>query len=261
MEWQAVEMYRYGLKLWSTNRDYVKEAVRLYEKGGYSYIELFVVPGSYNEHAGIWAGLGIPYIIHAPHFDKGLNLAKRDNLIRNVTLAQETIRYADRLDANIIIFHPGIEGDIKETAYQLHEIYDSRIVVENKPHFGFNNVVCNGSTPEDMDYLMATAHVGFCLDIGHAICAANAKRMDPMTYIQQFMSLGPKMFHLSDGEYNGIRDRHDHIGMGKYPLKDIMLLLPSDSYITVETDKDSTSRLDDFEKDIFLLKMEEQRVS
>lgn len=232
----------------------MKEAVRLYEGGVYSYIELFVVPESYHEHVGIWERLHIPYVIHAPHFDRGLNLAKRDNLKKNSILAQETIQYADRLKANIIIFHPGIGGNIKETVYQLNKISDNRIVIENKPYFGYNDVICNGSTPEDIAYLMATAHVGFCLDIGHAICTANAIKTDPMSYIHKFMSLTPNMFHLSDGEYRGIHDHHDHMGMGNYPLNNITSLLPVNSTITVETDKDSTSQLDDFEKDIFFLK-------
>ena len=35
----------FGLKLWSINTDYyLAEARRLYEKGVYSYIELYAVP-------------------------------------------------------------------------------------------------------------------------------------------------------------------------------------------------------------------------
>ena len=36
----------FGLKLWSSNENYVKEAVRLFEKGRYQYIELYMLPGT-----------------------------------------------------------------------------------------------------------------------------------------------------------------------------------------------------------------------
>lgn len=246
-------MFRYGLKLWSTNKCYIKEAVRLYQQGVYSYIELFVVPDSFDEYADIWAGLKIPYIIHAPHYDKGVNLAQRTALHNNIQRASETLAFADKLKADTVIFHPGIEGDIRETAYQLQVINDKRIVVENKPHFGRNDVLCNGASPEEIEYLINSSNVGFCLDISHAICSANAKQIDPLHYLKRFIKLQPKMYHVSDGNQIEVYDSHDHIGTGTYKLREIISLLPEDSTITIETDKDFTDKLDDFEQDVLAL--------
>lgn len=243
-------MHKLGLKLWSINENYIGEAVRLFEENIYQYIELFVVPDSYDNYSDLWADLNIPYVIHAPHFDKGMNLAKKENLAKNMLLAEETLRFADRLKVDTIIYHPGIGGCIEETVRQLFKIYDSRIVVENKPYYGHNDVVCVGSSPAEIDYVITNINVGFCLDIGHAICYANSKGLNPVRCLEEFIQLEPIMYHLSDGLYTGVYDNHKHLGRGDYNIKEILSLLPDDCVITIETDKDLVNNLSDFEEDI-----------
>ena len=109
-------MNQIGLKLFSTNRQYIKYAVELCNKKVYQYIELYTVPGSYGEYKDEWKNLSIPYVIHAPHTAHGLNLAKSENEKRNMELADEAKRYADYLEADIIIYHPGNDGHIEEAA-------------------------------------------------------------------------------------------------------------------------------------------------
>lgn len=243
-------MYRYGLKLWSINTNYIKDAINLYERGRYAYIELFIVPGSFDTHIAAWVNLDIPFILHAPHSMKGLNPARRELESRNLKLAGETFRFADKLAAEIVIFHPGVEGMLEETVRQMKLMADDRIVVENKPHFGIGNIICNGTSPDEISLVMNEAGVGFCLDIGHAICAANARKVAPLDYINDFCMLRPKMYHLSDGSFDGNVDEHLHFGDGDYDLATLLAYIPDDSLITVETDKDSKENLDDFERDI-----------
>ncbi len=247
-------MFKYGLKLWSTNRNYIDAAQRLYDSGVYNYIELFVVPGTYDTYGQSWAELNIPFIIHAPHYDKGVNLALESQRAANLLHAAETIQFADKLETDTIIFHPGIDGDIKETVKQLNYINDQRIVIENKPYFGRDDEICVGSSPEAITYILDNSTVGFCLDIGHAICAANALNIEPMFFLADFMVLKPRMFHFTDGHSDSKYDRHDHFGMGDYNIPALLRLLPADSVITVETDKDSKENLDDFAQDISCLK-------
>ena len=247
-------MYQYGLKLWSINNNYLQEAVRLYSAGIYDYIELFVVPGSYNDFSTLWSHLPMPFIIHAPHFDMGMNLADRTVRDKNLYLAQETIRFADKLHAETIIFHPGVAGDINETVHQLHDIHDERIVIENKPYYGHNDVLCNGCSPDEIKYITENVKIGFCLDIGHAVCYANAINLDPVACLSKFIELKPKMYHLTDGSYNAIYDCHKHICKGDYNFFEILPLLPDDCTVTIETDKDSSTTLDDFAEDISSLK-------
>ena len=180
--------FKYGLKLWSTNDNYVKEAVRLFEQGIYNYIELYIKPGSYDKYIDIWKQLRIPYVIHAPHFLAGMNLAIRGNIDNNINMAKESIKYADDLKADIIIFHPGIGGKEEETVYQLKQINDGRIVVENKPYQTIDgSAICNGHSPEQISYILKEASVGFCLDIGHALCAAISMKSNPYQYYKEYL--------------------------------------------------------------------------
>ena len=250
-------MYKFGLKLWSINKNYVDEAIRLYENGFYDYIELFAVPGSYQDFIGIWKKLNIPYVIHAAHSAKGLNLAKKEMFSENVVLANEAKKFADELDAEIIIFHPGVDGQIEETVSQLNKIYDSRIVVENKPYYGiYDNLICNGSLPEEIEFVLKNTGVGFCLDIGHAIYSANAKKIDKINILRKFLKLNPKIFHISDGDWNGTYDDHKHLGEGSFDYKKIFSILSDQVIMSIETEKNFENSLRDFEKDInFLRKM------
>ena len=78
-------MFKIGLKLWSTNKNYVDEARRLYDAGVFDYIELFSVPDSYSEFINTWKSLDIPYVIHGPHYTTGLNFADKKCFEKNKT--------------------------------------------------------------------------------------------------------------------------------------------------------------------------------
>jgi|SaaInlLV_10m_DNA_2_1039722.scaffolds.fasta_scaffold00617_15 deoxyribonuclease IV len=251
-------MYKLGLKLWSTNNNYIKESLRLYDLKTYQYIELFIVPGSYEKFATLWKKIKIPYIIHAPHSACGLNFAKRSMLKTNFQLAQETFVFAKALNASNIIFHPGTNGKIEETIYQLQKIvnpFNHKILIENKPYYSLNGKkICIGNSPEEIKLILKNSDIGFCLDIGHAIYAANAKKINPLKYIKQFIKLSPQMYHLTDGNYNGIYDEHEHIGKGNFNFNNILKLIPKNSIITIETKKDSKNNLHDFKVDIEILK-------
>ena len=128
--------YKFGLKLWSENLGYIPEAVKLFKEGLYQYIELYSVPGTYKDTINEWKKLDIPFIIHAPHYQHGLNLSVKSKRNENSTLVKETLLFADELDARYIILHPGVNGDINETIRQIKRINDQRILIENKPYLG-----------------------------------------------------------------------------------------------------------------------------
>ncbi|MBA4319341.1 MAG: AP endonuclease [Flavobacterium sp.] len=248
-------MYNFGLKLWSTNIHYITEALRLYDAGVYSYIELFAVPGTFDKYIALWKNLKIPYIIHAPHFREGLNFARKECFEKNKILAQDALKFADALNAQYVIFHPGVEGNIKETARQLKQLFDSRMLIENKPYCSDDGtLVCNGFSPEDIAFLVAEVGVGFCLDIAHAICAANALKKKQISFIKDFLQINPLLFHLSDNEWESVHDAHKHLGHGNYKLKEIIELLPQEIKITLETPHDHQDNLHDFEQEVLFFK-------
>lgn len=254
-------MYQFGLKLWSVNKNYIDTAKKLYDENIYDYIELYAIPSSFDDYASAWKSLNIPYIIHAPHFMHGINFSFESKLQDNIKFAYEALKYADYLNADKVIFHPGIKGDYKETAQQIKMINDKRILVENKPyHVAVEtenlslNDICVGYNPEQIKYIMQESGAGFCLDIGHGICAANSLHIDYVLFLKEFITLNPSMFHISDGEINGTRDKHYNIGKGSFDFNMIFSLIPENAVISVETEKSSKENLDDFIKDINLLR-------
>lgn len=250
-------MFSYGLKLWSTNAGYIDSAAGLFREKIFHYLELFAVPGTY-EKIGLWTDFrknsGVPFVIHAPHYMAGMNLADPASRGKNRLLAEEALRFADALGAEKVIFHPGVNGRDEEAAAQLKSLYDPRMLVENKPYMGIiEGVTCAGYSPEGIKLIMEHSGVGFCLDIWHAIAAANALKKDSAEYLSGFLGLGPRMFHISDGDKASSADGHLHLGAGNYDFPGIVARLPANAMITIETEKKYQDRLDDCAADVSFL--------
>lgn len=254
-------MKRYGLKLWSINKNYINAAKSLYEKNIYDYIELYAVPNSFDEYAALWKNLNIPYIIHAPHFLHGLNFSNYEQEKENIRLAYDALKFADFLNAEKVIFHPGIKGDYKETARQINLINDERMLIENKPKnvaVKMENLksddICVGYDYTQISYILENTNARLCLDIGHATCAANSMGIDYKLQLEDFIKLNPYMYHISDGDILSGIDKHYHIGSGSYDFNTIFSLIPKDAVISIETEKNSKDNLDDFIEDVNKLK-------
>lgn len=252
-------MYQIGLKLWSTNTDaYLREAERLYADGIFSYIELYVVPGTL-ECLPAWKKLQIPFIIHNAHFMQHFNLADRERAENNRKIYEETRRFADALNARWIIFHGGIDGSIEETACQLAAFREPRALIENKPFRALPNRMggnfCRGYDIAELKKAMDASGCGFCLDFGHAVCAANSLHQEPYSYIEELMTLNPAMYHLTDvNDMTSEYDSHPHLGQGGLSLGRIFSLLPEKAVITIETQKNSRESLNDFSADSSMVK-------
>jgi len=252
-------MKQIGLKFWSINEDYIDESLKLYAEGYFNYIELYVVPRSYQKHIDLWRNLRekhhIPFIIHAPHFAHAFNLAKKEYFNSNVNIYQEVKRFADTLAVKFIIFHGGVDGDIEETARQLKSLDEPGALIENKPYKALpNNMganICRGYNIEEIHYVLEQAKCGFCLDIGHAICSANSQKKEIYAYVDEFMELKPLMFHLADSDdINSEFDSHAHLGRGNLDMARIVNKIPNNAMITIETNKNADMSLDDFREDV-----------
>jgi endonuclease IV len=245
---------QFGLKLGSKDLNYTDDIFSLYEQGYFQYIELFAVPESFDDTIGYWKQFDIPIIIHAPHSTAGMNLSLTEYRKTNEKKLQETFRFANILHAEYVIFHSGINGTIKETVNQLRPFIDTRCLIENKPVKGLNDENCVGSAIGELSYIINELKAGFCLDFGHAICAARSLRQEPLQYIRELLCLGPVMYHLTDGDYFSEYDSHLHYGSGSFPIEDIFKLIPSDVKITNEAKHNSNTSLDDFKADMLYVK-------
>jgi len=252
--------FKIGLKLHSTNVALIPTAIKLKKEGFLDYIELYIVPDSYEKTIDAWKGLDIPYIIHAPHSYSGLNFSIKDYEVKNRYLIGEVDSFRKALKPAKIIFHPGIQGSTNETIRQIllikkdfPELFDLAII-ENKPKIGLKGEVCVGSSPEEIKRIIVETGIGFCLDIGHAIYYSSWANLQYENVIDSFLVLKPHVFHLSDGDMNSKIDLHLNLGAGNFELTTILQKIPREACITIETNKDLAMNLKDFELDVIYLK-------
>ncbi len=202
---------KFGLKLWSKNYDSVSEAQRLIEEDIFQYIELMVVP---DTEISPFQKIKAPYIIHMSHEDLGTNIADKKKKESSQKIIKQCIEWADKLNADYLVLHPGF-GSISDTLEFLEKINDERILVENMPKIGQNGEKMIGFTPEQIKELMGDKF-GFCLDFSHAIKAAISLKKDYKKYIEDFLKLNPKIFHIYDGNLNNEKDEHLNIKEGEF---------------------------------------------
>ncbi len=249
---QAFKKYKLGLKIFSTNTEaYFEETNRLYKEGLCDYVEIYVVPDSLNTLTK-WETLDIPFTIHAPHEGHGFNLALPEMREYNLKLYHQAKYFADRLDADFIIFHGGNRGAIESTASQLASFDEPRAIIENVPYHSIkDDKRYYGATPDEIKFIKESTGCKFCLDIGHALCSANSQGFEPYSYIESFLDLEPVMFHLSGiKDISSPVDSHLNLSDGQLDLTRIKNILPTQAKVSLETTKKSEDNLNDFEEDV-----------
>jgi len=154
--------FQLGIKLWSTNTNLIDRVRELSEEGTISHLELYCVPNTYQKTIEAWTKLEIPYIVHASN-ESVLDISDNAKLSANQAIFSEVQQFADSLNTNTIIVHPG-SGDIMENIRQLESFNDGRICVENLPHYSLHNSrMLNGVTYSDVRKLTKSLAANFCL--------------------------------------------------------------------------------------------------
>lgn len=241
-------MIKLGLKIGSKDIQYTEEILKYYEQGIFQYIELFAISETYFDTISYWKQFNIPFGIHAPHSAAGLNLANISARNINKSKIQEAIEFAEALRAQYIIFHSGINGMPNEVVQQLRPFADERFLIENKPIRGLDGSTCVGSIYSDLKLIIdgIGKGTGFCLDFGHAICAARTLKREPMEFINELRNLNPRVYHLTDGDFNSELDSHLHYGKGSFPLQKLLELVPECGMITNEAKRFNNNTLEEF---------------
>ena len=234
---------KFGLKLWSINIDLIDQAVPLIDEKVFDYIELMVIPDSEIKPFLI----DVPYIIHIPHEKFGVNIGDPAAKEYSMQKINESIAWADKLNAKYLILHAG-HGSMEHATNLLHEVSDSRFLIENMPKVGLGGEAMIGYSPPQIEGLIGDGDMGLCLDFGHSVKAAVSLGVDYKEYVQGFMGLEPKMFHVSDGWLGEGRDEHLEIGEGEYDFGYFLHCVKENPFrlMTVETPrKDQESLHDD----------------
>ena len=249
-------MFQLGLKIGSRDTQYTDEILRYYDEGVFQYIELFAISDTFKETVGYWKQFKIPIGIHAPHSFAGLNLANSFARLENNRKIIESIKFADELKSSYIIFHSGVNGTCDEVVKQLKPFVDSRFLIENKPVKGLDGSMCVGATIQELDYIISELNSGFCLDFGHAICAARTQNIDPLDYIKSLKEkFNPRVYHLTDGDYSSELDSHLHYGKGSFPLKELLKFVPDGCKVTNEAKRNIANTLEEVKIDSVFLKI------
>ena len=242
---------KFGLKLWSTNSNLLNEAKELIENDIFQYIELTLIP---NTEIIPFLEVGVPHIVHITTEKYGVNIADKEKKEFNLKIIDKCIEWADKLNAKYLILHPGF-GLINNATEFLSDINDKKILIENMPKVGLNNEKMIGYTPEQIKELMGE-RFGLCLDLNHAIKAAVSLKKPYKEFIEEFLKLKPKMFHISDGKLNNEKDKHLNIGEGDYDFEFLMSCAKINNltYITLETPRLNLESLEEDIRNINALK-------
>lgn len=235
-----MEDIKFGLKLWSTNKELFLEAEALIKQGAFHYIELLVVPGT---DISPFLRLKVPYIIHAAHEHWNVNIADDNKEKQSQEVIQNAIQWANKLKAMYIVLHPGF-GNISVAKKFLSKISDSRILIENMPKLGMNGEFMIGINKEELNILKGDIF-GFCLDLNHAMKAANSLKIQYKEYILELLQLNPNIFHISDGILSREDDDHLNIGKGEYDMDFLSSCIKKNrnKYVTLETPRENKDSL------------------
>ena len=223
---------KFGLKLWSTNIELIDQATHLIDEKIFDYIELFVIPDTQIKPFLI----DVPYIIHIPHEKFGVNIGDASKKEYNLQKIDESITWANRLNAKYLILHAG-HGSMEHATDVLRGIADDRLLIENVPKVGLNDEPMIGYSPAQIEELIGDGDRGLCLDLNHAAKAAVSLGVDYKEYVKGFLRFEPKMFHVSDGMLSEERDEHLGIGEGEYDLGYFLQCVKDNSsgLVTLET--------------------------
>jgi len=229
----------YGVKLWSTNVDYIEDAKKILIKKIFYYIELTPIP---NTKIDPFLDLSIPCIIHVTTENHGLNIADLLKMEKNLDLINTCTLWADELKAKYLVLHSGY-GNLENALEFLDQIHDKRILIENMPKIGINNESMIGYNSYQIKELLGN-RFSLCLDLNHAVKAAASLNIPYVALIEDFLKLNPKLFHIADGRVTYEKDEHLNFGNGNYNLELIMNLVKKYSeknnvYMTLETPKKS----------------------
>ena len=240
-------MLKYGLKIWSGNRQWLKETVDLIKSGKVDFVEIYAILTSFDLKELSFAK-SVPVILHAPHYS-----IKQENSFNLFELTDEKIRFfknqlikvADFLKSQYIILHSGIGGSQEDFKENVAKLYDKRILIENMCKISPDGRVYFGYSLEQLKFIQ---ECGFdiCLDFVHATKSAISQKKDYKDFIESLIfELNPYYFHICGTGLIKEQDEHFNLFEGDFDIpwvKKIVLDLAKtrDIYLVFETPKHET---------------------
>ena len=213
-----------GIKIYSTNLNYLEDVNRLFEHKKIDYVEIYIVPQSFNNSISALKALKPPIILHAPHEGDNFNIADKDLLESNIKIFEEVKKFAKGLNALKVIVHAGNYKENKKDSINialncLNKFKHKEILIENMPYIGKGDEKFIGYCVNDIKTFINHGY-GFCLDLSHAYkCYCNYKsHIKLKDFIKELASLNPYMFHICDGHINIRTDEHLNLLDGDFDI-------------------------------------------
>ncbi|MCL5011090.1 MAG: hypothetical protein M1127_02680 [Patescibacteria group bacterium] len=241
-------MLKYGLKIWSINKDWFGEATALQKRGLIDFIEIYLVPDSFRfADFDVFAQNEIPVMVHSPHTSHDFDVFNLNE--KNLAIWKEQIvKTADYLRSPFIITHAGVGDSSEIFQKEAQKLKDRRVLMENMPKIGFvkktGGVSCFGYSKEQLEFIHEQCGFEICLDVGHAFSSAVAQKKEPEQFARGLISdLQPFYFHICGiGDTQGIGDKHLDLWQSDFDLKWLKGLLvglsqTKDIFIAFETPK------------------------
>jgi deoxyribonuclease-4 len=237
--------FKFGLKLPSSSFSLLESIEKLIEDKIFNYVELIIKPPFLDTDPFI--NYDIPYIIHIPNENFGVNIADKTKLKYSLKMIDYAIKFADEFNSKYVILHPGY-GSEKTAMNVLSKLEDKRLLLENMPVVGIRGEKCLGFNAQSMLHLNVR-NFGICLDFGHAVKASISLKKNYKEIISDFLEFNPRVFHIADGDLKSEMDNHMKISQGEFDLKYFKRCIEkkNSKFVTLETPKADMSLKEDLE--------------
>lgn len=248
-------MIRYGLKLWTKNRDWFEEAKVRYQEGAFDFIELYFHPDAPLDEEALRPLAGIPVGVHAPHALDEFVFGEKE-----LELWRKTKAFVDEVQAPTVVLHPGYADTIPDFAAferELAKIDDPRILIETMPGKDVKGRVEFGADLETWKRIRAKKPM--CLDFEKAIKAALWQKQEWKPYIAEAMqALAPEYFHISGCDLSHEFDQHTDLWESEVDwafVKRALEAVPGDARLVFETPKNGKDLSNDLDNMAFFRKV------
>lgn len=200
-------MIKYGIKIWSINKEWFPQAVELIKQGRVDFVELYIVPHSFKRE-DLEVLKQVPVTIHAPHWQHNFNVFELNNA-KIELFKEEVIGAADFLKSRHIVVHAGV-GESKEVFKEnISKIHDKRILIENMPKMAIDGRTCFGYSLEQLKFIKEVSGLDFCFDFAHASKSALSQNLHYQKFIKSLLTeLKPYYFHICGATLDNEEDEH-----------------------------------------------------
>ena len=246
---------KFGIKISTQNFDLLPDIYQ--NKDMLDFIEIILMPDFDIEDIKIIADLRLPYAIHLPNSNQGIDFGNLNYKDKTNLLIAKINNYSNKfkkLTPICYVVHPE-SGDIELSITNIKKLKINPVAIENMPKKSIHTGNCIGDSPESLiEYFNQIKNLEFCFDISHAIKASIFYHIKYINYIKDFLNFKkPILFHISGGTLDVEFDEHLPLMKSEYDLGQILkILINYDSVVnlTFETPRDYTKKIQDDLKNI-----------